>query len=72
MTREQQQAVKDAASRLAQVPHFSGLAIVLFTRDFTEVQLATNGVRDELVDRALEAFVRQRVLARSPIIVPGG
>lgn len=41
MNRDQGQAIKDAHTRLSQLPDWSGAVIVLFTRDFSLAQVST-------------------------------
>lgn len=57
---------------LAKVPHYSGSLVVLFTNDFRTAAMHQHAVSDDLADSALEGLVRQRVLSRTPIVVPSG
>lgn len=41
MNADQGRAIKDAHTRLSQLPDWSGAVIVLFTRDFSHVQVAS-------------------------------
>jgi hypothetical protein len=69
---EQKRAVQDAMTALASLPGYSGCALVLFTNNFRDAQVAKHGLRDELVDQALASMIEQRHLERPSILVPGG
>lgn len=70
MTPEQNRIVEDAMTALTKVPNYSGAVVVLFTNDFRTAAMHQHGVRDELLDAALAGLVRQRAIARAPIVVP--
>lgn len=67
MNSEEQRAMKDAHTRLAQLPHYAGSVVIFFSRDFKIAQVGST-VPDELAARVLGDFLAN--LRPPPIIVP--
>lgn len=67
---EQKKAVQDALTLLARLPNFSGVALVLVTDNYANVQVHKFKMHDEFLDKALAEVIDRRALSRSPIILP--